>query len=83
MSNIPVIGLMLDRKSDISVALTPIGKKKAEAFALTGPTADVLASLAEKGAMTLKEVSDVTDIDVARVRNIVISLIRSGYVKKL
>lgn len=72
-----------DRKSDTSVQLTELGKRKAEAFSLSGPKFDILSALLEEGSSTLGEISQKTGHPENKVREICKSLARSGYVKAI
>ena len=70
-----------DKSSDVSVTLTPIGKQKAEAFALEGPRFDVIATVLESGTATIGEISTKTGMPVNKVKEVCKALARSGYVK--
>ena len=70
-------------KKDIAVALTPVGKQKAEQFSLEGPKFDVLATLLEDGTMSMSEIGSKTGYSVNKVKEICRSLERNRYVKLL
>jgi len=70
-----------DKSSDLSVTLTPIGKQKAEAFALEGPRFDVIATILEEGTASMREISTKTGMPVNKVKEVCKALARSGYIK--
>jgi len=70
-------------KDSITVSLTPLGKQKAEGFALEGPRYDVLSCLLENGALSIGEIAKVTNFSANKVRDVLKSLIKSGYAKKI
>lgn len=72
-----------ERKGDVSVTLTPLGKQKAEQFSLVGPKFDVLAAVLDDGTMSLEELSVKTGHSVNKVEEVCQSLARSGFVKVL
>lgn len=72
-----------DSKKDASVSLTPIGKQKAEQFALEGPKFDVVATLLEGGTQSIGEISSKVGMSANKVREVCKSLARNGYVKFL
>jgi len=64
-------------------ALTPLGKKKAEEFAATGPLWDVLAYLDENHESTISDIAEGTPHKEDRVKEVLKRLISSGYVKRV
>lgn len=63
--------------------LTPLGKQKAEAFAHEGPRFDILQAFSEGGPSSLGELAEAAHMSPNKVRHIVRSMIRNGYVKKM
>ena len=70
-----------DKSNDVSIALTPIGKQKAEAFALEGPRFDVISTVLESGTATIRDISTKTGMSTNKIKEICKSLAHSGYVK--
>jgi DNA-binding MarR family transcriptional regulator len=66
----------------VVVQITPLGKTKADGFALPGNKWRVLTMLGDAGPSSIKEIADETNLPEAKVKAIVKSLIQSGYVKK-
>lgn len=63
-----------------SISITQLGKQKAEAFAGSGPSFDVLATLHEKGPCSFGELVRQTGFDESKVKHIVMDLRSEGYV---
>jgi len=70
-----------DSKKDTSVSLTPLGKQKAEQFALEGPKFDIVATVLEGGTQSIGEIATKTGMSANKVREVCKSLARNGYVK--
>ena len=68
-------------KKDTSVALTPLGKQKAEQFSLEGPKFDVMATILESGTQPIGEISSKVGMSANKVKEVCKSLARNGYVK--
>jgi DNA-binding MarR family transcriptional regulator len=67
--------------ADMSFALTEAGKKRAEEFAGSGGRWEILAALREQGASSLSELANETGYSTERLKPIIRSLERSGYVR--
>lgn len=63
--------------------LTPLGKTKAEEFALSGPKWEALAILNENGPSSVGEVAEELKCSPEKVRAILRSLIKSGYIRRI
>lgn len=70
-------------KTELVVALTPLGKAKADSFSGEGPKFDILSTLNEGGPCSIAELAQETRMDVMKVRHILKELAKSGYVKRV
>lgn len=66
-----------------SYGLTPLGKTKAEEFALSGPKWTVLAVLNENGPSSVSEIATEAHLSPDKVKSILRTLISSGYVQRV
>ena len=58
------------RDTNISVALTQVGREKAEQFSLVGPEYEIIATLLEEGTMSIGELASKTGFSVNKTRDI-------------
>lgn len=68
-------------KQGTVLVLTPLGKQKADSFAMDGIKFDVLSSMAEQGPCTIADIANDTGIPDKRIQAILKALVRSGYVR--
>ena len=69
--------------SNDAVRLTPVGKSKATSFSGEGVQYRVMTSINDSGGVaTIREISEETGVSEQQVSNIVMTLIRSGYVQQ-
>lgn len=64
-----------------SYGVTPLGKQKAEEFALSGPRLTVLQHIAENAPCSPTEIVRECNMSDEKVRHILRSLINEGYVQ--
>lgn len=86
MPNIPPVKLTLfggHQKSRSNYQLTEIGKRKAEDFNITGTKGEIVIALESIGPCTLSELSNETKMSPTRVKMIVQTLMRDGWVRKV
>jgi len=68
-------------KQGTVLILTPLGKQKADSFAMDGPKFEVLSTMSECGPSTMADISNETGLGDKRVQAILKALVRSGYVR--
>jgi len=68
---------------ELVVALTPLGKAKADSFSGEGPKFDILSTLNEGGPCSISELAQETNMSAVKVRHILKELVRSGYAKRV
>ena len=64
-----------------SYGVTPLGKKKAEEFALSGPRWKVLAYIAEEGPCSVSEVEKEAGMGTDKAKLILRGLLNDGYIQ--
>lgn len=69
-------------KTHSSYNLSPLGKTKAEEYAVSGPKGNVMVAINEIGPASVKEICEETKYNPEKVKAILRELIRSGYVRK-
>lgn len=70
-------------KSELTVALTPLGKQKADAFSGEGPKFDILATLNESGPSSISELAQETGMSPVKVKHVLKELAKAGYVRRV
>lgn len=68
-------------KQGTVLVLTPLGKQKADSFAMDGVKFDVLSSMAEQGPCTMADIANDTGLSDKKIQAILKALVRSGYVR--
>lgn len=78
---------LFQRKSQVgkrfTYGVTPLGKTKAEEFALDGPKWEVLATLNENGPSSVGELASETKMPADKVKRMLGELIKSSYVRRV
>ena len=74
-------GVPTSIKQGTVLVLTPLGKQKADSFAMDGVKFDILSVMAEQGPCTMADISNETGISDKKVQAILKALVRSGYVR--
>jgi len=85
MSNIPPVKLTLfgGQKYRSNYQLTALGKTKAEQISVSGTKGEVVMALENIGPCTLSELSNETKLSSGAVKQVMQTLIRDGWVRKI
>ena len=66
-----------------SYGVTPLGKQKAEEFALSGPRLSVLQHIAENAPCSVNEIVRECNMNDEKVKHVLRSLMSEGYVQPM
>ena len=61
--------------------LTPVGKRKADNFTASGSKYDIMSYMAEEGSVSPAEIENELNIPLNKGKAILLSLLRSEYIK--
>lgn len=67
--------------SQMTVGITEVGKNTAQQLLARGPTFAILSTLNEHSPLTIREISEETQIDMTELKERIRILARQGYVR--
>lgn len=71
------------KKQKANYQLTALGKIKAEEYRISGPKGEVMTALESAGPCSVNELATATELSNTKVKQVVESLSREGWIRKV